>query len=250
VTVSINGKPCLAEKGEYLLDIAARAGVTIPCLCRHESLSGLAACRLCLAEVNENGRKRTVTACVFPVETDISVETETVAINSMRKTLISLLLAEAPGNERIIQLAKEYGAEENARFSKNSGGSCILCGLCVKACGELGLNCLAAVNRGTDKKISAAFEEPPEDCIGCGACAHVCPTACIKMEDADGKRLIWGREFEMLKCASCGGYFMPREQSGYLSARFTMPDPPVCGACAQARAAKKILGTAIRYGNA
>jgi NADH dehydrogenase/NADH:ubiquinone oxidoreductase subunit G len=241
VTAVINGKACPARRGEFLLDIADRNGIAIPRLCHHESLRGLASCRLCLAEVSENGRKRIVTSCVFPVTRDIEAETDTEDIRHMRKMLIGFMLAETPGNEEILRLAREYGAVDASRFGKYEGNRCVVCGLCVSACDELGRGCLSTVNRGTTKKVAAEYEEPPEDCIGCGACAHVCPTGCIEIEEDELTRTVWGKAFEMLICGVCGKPFMPRAQYEYLAQKIVMPDPPLCADCAQAALAKKYL---------
>ncbi|HWQ77600.1 MAG TPA: 2Fe-2S iron-sulfur cluster-binding protein [Anaerovoracaceae bacterium] len=241
VKVIINGKECLAEKGEFLLDIAERNGIVIPHLCRHESLRGLASCRLCIAEVTENGRKKIVTSCIFPVLRDIEAETDTRELRDIRKTLVTLLMAEVPDNERISLLAEEYGAGDSPRFSADQGNECMMCGLCVKACEELGCNAIATVNRGTAKKVSTPYEEPSAVCIGCGACAYVCPTGCIKMQEGYGVRKIWGKEFELIRCDVCGRQFMAKEQYEYLSKKCDSVEAPVCESCKQAGVARKLM---------
>ncbi|MDR3355140.1 MAG: (2Fe-2S)-binding protein [Synergistaceae bacterium] len=241
VTAVINGKACSARQGEFLLDVADRNDIAIPRLCHHESLRGLASCRLCLAEVSEGGRKRIVTSCVFPITRDIEVETNTEDIKNMRKMIIGFMLAQTPDNEKILQFAREYGSAETARFSEEKGNNCVVCGLCVNACEELGCGCLFTVNRGTTKKVAAPYEEPPEDCVGCGACAHVCPTGCIEIEETEFTRTIWGKAFEMINCSSCGKPFMPKAQYEYLAQKTDMPASPLCADCAQTALAKKYL---------
>ncbi len=241
VKAIINGKTCIAEKGEFLLDIAERNGIAIPHLCHHESLRGLASCRMCIVEVVENGRKKIVTSCIFPVMRDIVAETETEEIRDMRKTLLSLLMAEVPDNEKISLMAKEYGIGDYSRFHMDKGNECMMCGLCVKACEELGCTAIATINRGTTKKIATPYEEPSVECIGCGSCAYVCPTGCIKMEEGHGTRKIWNKEFEMLKCSVCGKYFITKEQYDYINEKCEMPEPPVCKSCKQKTIASKIV---------
>lgn len=243
VKVMINGKECIAEKGELLLDIAERNGIAIPHLCHHESLRGQATCRICIVEVVENGRKKVVTSCIFPVMRDIAVETDTEDIRNMRKTLLSLLMAEVPGDATISKMAEEYGvqAQDISRFSQDIGNECMMCGLCVKACEEVGCNAIATINRGTTKKIATPYEESSSACIGCGSCAYVCPTGCIKVEDEYGIRRIWGKEFELLKCSVCGKYFMTKEEYDYVNKELNSPEPPVCKSCKQIKIAKQMM---------
>ena len=49
--VTIDGKPCECQKGEFLLQIARRNGIEIPTLCHHESLPGQGCCLLFIFEV-------------------------------------------------------------------------------------------------------------------------------------------------------------------------------------------------------
>jgi len=63
---------------------------------------------------------------------------------------------------------------------------------------------ISSVNRGSGREIAPPFDEPPPDCIGCLACAEICPTACILYASSAQERTIWGRTFEMLRCSACG----------------------------------------------
>lgn len=248
INVIINGKKCLAEKGEFLLDIAERNEIAIPHLCHHEALRGQAACRLCIAEVRENGRKKIVTSCIFPVMRDLEAETDTEEIREMRKTLLSLLSAEVPESTTIASLAEEYGKGDGSRFAKDLGNECILCGLCVKACSELGCSAIATVNRGITKKISTPYDEPSAACIGCGSCAYVCPTGCIRIEERNGIRTIWNKEFELIRCDRCGRYYITKEENEYLRQRNGSVQgafPCICKNCRQAETAKKIVETSL-----
>lgn len=244
LNVIINGTECVAEKGEFLLDIAERNGIVIPHLCHHESLRGQAACRLCIAEVRENGRKKIVTSCIYPVMKDLEAETETEEIWEMRKVLIGLLAAEAPEDPAIEKLTEEYGRWDDNGLTKDYGNHCILCGLCVKACAELGCNAIATVNRGITKKISTPYDEPSAACIGCGSCAYVCPTECIKIDEQGGIRTIWNKEFELIRCICCGRYFMTKAEQEYLRQKCGGSQEELemrCKNCKQAEMAKKIM---------
>lgn len=231
--ITINGLKCEAQQGEYILQIARRNNIHIPTLCHSDSLSGQANCRLCVVEVMEKGRSRVVASCIFPVNEGMEVQTNSPKIREMRRTIIMLLAARVPENKELKKLCAEYGVQDISRFKKDPGEECILCGLCVRACDELGTGAISTVNRGITKKISTPFDEPSKECIGCGACAHVCPTGAVKIEENNGKRRIWGKEFDLVKCPRCGRHFSTREQLEYVSNKLEDKEenPGMCEDC-------------------
>jgi bidirectional [NiFe] hydrogenase diaphorase subunit len=62
------------------------------------------------------------------------------------------------------------------------------------------------------KRISTPYDEPSADCVGCGSCAVVCPAKAIECIETGESRSIWGKEFTLLKCTSCGRAFATREE--------------------------------------
>jgi ferredoxin len=48
--------------------------------------------------------------------------------------------------------------------------------------------------------------------MGCGSCAEVCPTGAIECTEQDGLRSIWGKDFELVCCESCGTLFATKEE--------------------------------------
>jgi len=209
--IFINNKPYEANASEKILDVARRNGIEIPTLCHSEALPGLASCRLCMVEVKENGRTGQVAACTHPVAEGIEVNTESELIAHHRKTLLQLYYLMAPQSKRIKAMLSYYHVPAFDRLPADKDNKCILCGLCTKACSELGTNAISTLNRGTDKKVGTAFDEPAITCIGCGACASICPTEAIEMSEQDGKRTIWEKTFQLLRCSDCGEYFTTPE---------------------------------------
>jgi len=204
MTITIDGKPCVCEEGEYILDIAKRNGVAIPTLCHHDGLPGQGCCRVCIVEVETDGMRNIVAACVYPVGSECAVFTDSEVISRQRNMVLSMLRSAAPESDMIAALCKEYGAQEQERFDKKAGEKCILCGLCVKACESLGTGAIATVERGVAKAVSTPYGEPSIACVGCASCASVCPTGNIAVSDDGKTREIWGKTFDIIACGKCG----------------------------------------------
>lgn len=219
--ILIDGRKLGAEKGETILAVARRAGIDIPTLCHHEALEPVGACRLCIVEITHkswNGWRNLVTSCLYPVEDGLEVLTDSERVRRERQTILSLLVARCPDSEIIRALADEHGgAVEYEPFT--DGSKCIMCYLCVRACAAVGCHAISAVNRGTSKEIAAPFHGSAESCVGCGSCAAICPTGHIKMDDAKGARGVWGRTFEMVRCAECGAPVMTAAYRDHAVAR-------------------------------
>jgi len=258
--IKINGNSYQADKGEYVLEVCRRNRILVPTLCHHDSLSGLGACRLCVVEVNEGNGNKVVISCVYPLSKDCEVFTESEKIKGIRKTILSMLKTRAPEGDRLASLCRMYGVEEDRRFTvpKSREGSsaqiqlasaCILCGLCTQACAALGTGAISTVGRGVVKKVSTAYGEPPEDCVGCGSCAAVCPTKAIKCRETKKIRYIWGREFDLLSCQSCGRFFATGEEYAFAlkkAAQDTGPladAPPLCDTCRRKKSADVLAAT-------
>ncbi len=179
--LEIDGKTVEIEAGNTLLDAARSIGIDIPTLCYHPALEPFGACRLCSVEIEKRGRTKVVTACNYPVEDGLVVRTNTPDIIEIRKLLLELLLARCPDEGRIQDLASEYGVSKPRFLIEDE--HCILCGLCTRVCEELvGVSAINVISRGVEREVGAPYNELSDDCIGCGACALVCPTEAIRLE--------------------------------------------------------------------
>ena len=56
VQLTINGQPVTAQSGQTILEAAQAAGIDIPVLCYHPSLSAWGACRMCLGRGQGHAR--------------------------------------------------------------------------------------------------------------------------------------------------------------------------------------------------
>jgi len=191
VTLTIDGRDVEAEKETSLLEAAKSIGISIPTLCYHPALSPFGACRLCTVEIISRGRSRLVTSCNYPVEEGLEVRTSSPPVIRARKMLIELMLARAPKAKVLQDLAREYGVDKVRFKVGNEEELCILCGLCVRMCEEVvGVSAINFTKRGTEREVTVLPEISPEVCIGCGACASVCPTGLITVEDLYGRKIL------------------------------------------------------------
>lgn len=217
VKITVDGKEMKAPEGSFLLDVLHAKNIFVPSLCHHEKIKPYHVCRVCIVEVEENGRRKVMTSCNMKVREGLTVHTTSEKLVRERKMLMELMLARSSKTPEIIALAKRLGVEET-RFPKEDNG-CILCGQCIKACEEVvGVSAIGFSSRGPDRKVSAPFDCEAERCIGCGSCVYVCPTNFIKMEEKDHIRKLplWHVEFKMQQCKKCGQDIAPEKQLKYI----------------------------------
>lgn len=202
VRVTIDGNQYEVDEGITVLEVARREGMEIPTLCYNKYLKPYGGCRMCLVEITSpmmGGRTKLVSSCTYPVEEGLVVQTGNEKVIEARKFIIELNLARCPDSEEIKELANEFGIvpeDEKPldvvgkylihRSKKPPHTKCILCGLCVRVCHEITQrDALCVVERGTRKRVTTPFEKVLETCIGCGACAYLCPTNAITVEEAE-----------------------------------------------------------------
>ena len=187
VTFMLDGRRVRAEAGEMLLGAARRAGARIPSLCHVEGLTPYSACRLCLVEVDG----KVVTACDYPLREGVSVSTTGARLERLRAGVIRLHLARAPAAAEVVRIAEEHGVAASGLRVGDPDNRCILCGLCVRVCGDVvGAHALTLSGRGQGRQVTLPYDEDDaRECIGCGACSWVCPTRCIEIEPIAIERL-------------------------------------------------------------
>lgn len=225
-TLSIDGKKVTVRAGAYVLEAIRKAKADVPTLCDHSSVEPYGGCRLCLVDVTRpewKGWMRLVAACLYPAEDGLEVFTNTERVVETRKVVLDLLLARCPNTPFVIELAAKYGVTKTTYAPNPEPTDCVLCGLCTRVCDAIGASAISAVNRGIGREIAPPFHEPPPDCIGCLACAKVCPTHCIEYEEKDGRRVIWKKEFDMLRCPRCGRAHITRAQAEHFGAKSGVP---------------------------
>jgi NADH dehydrogenase/NADH:ubiquinone oxidoreductase subunit G len=184
IKLEINGKLVEAQKGRTILQTARKAGIDIPTLCYDDRLDPYGGCRLCTVEIGRNNKTRLVASCIYPVENDLTVNTESERVIKARKMILELLLPLCPTGP-IESLAKKYGVEKSRFQGENSG--CILCGLCTRYCAEIKkANAISFIGRGVERDVAFLPEVASKVCSSCRECFAICPGGKLVGESQDG----------------------------------------------------------------
>ncbi len=187
--LKIDGQVVEVEEGATILDAAGKLGIEIPTLCHHPLLEPYGACRICTVEMKRGKRTRLVTACNYPAQEGIEVETASERVLQARRMIVEFELGRCADLPVLRKLADQLGIDRS-RFGTGKN-ECILCGLCVRTCWELvGAKAISFANRGTEREVTTPYHEVSQACIGCGACVAVCPTGVLRMEDVRGREVI------------------------------------------------------------
>src|SRR5665647_70782 len=230
--ITVNGQEREVRAGESILDLCRREEIHIPTFCYHQAFGGQGACRMCMVELKEPGQEhsRVVAACTYPIKGPVEIITESERVTKLRRTIVMLLARRAAGNPLMEALVKNYDARGLPAIEVEPA-NCILCGLCIHACEEMGKTAIWSMFRGIDKRIATPYDEASDDCIGGAACARVCPTQAIQLEEEGAVRRIWNKTFSLVACQRCGQHYATPEELAYLHERSVYGQEQYCEAC-------------------
>ncbi len=263
ITLKIDGRDIKTTKGISVLEAALKGGIYIPHLCHHPNLRPVAACRLCLVEIE--GIPGVNPSCITPAAEGMVVKTKSPTIDKLRFMAMELMLANHPLDCSTcpkylsceLQSLKQFiGITEELRVKRWSGSfpvvtsnplfvhdfqRCVLCGRCVRACHEMrGAGVLSFIGRGNETKIGTAYDRSLAEagCRFCGACVEVCSTGALRDKEGiiDSKK---GKKGSLVPCkyACPVGVDVPRYirlitqgkyDESYAVVREKLPLPSVC----------------------
>jgi bidirectional [NiFe] hydrogenase diaphorase subunit len=204
ITFTLNGREVSASDDQTILDVARENGVNVPTLCHLPGLSATGGCRLCMVEVA--GSPKLQPACIVKATEGISVTTDSERLQTYRRLIVELLLAErnhvcsvCVANTRcglqdlavsmaLHHVRFEYQAPplqmdaSHRRFVLDHS-RCVLCTRCVRVCDEIeGAHTWDVMGRGEASRVVTDMNQPwgeAETCTGCGKCITVCPTGAL-----------------------------------------------------------------------
>ncbi|MEB3156725.1 MAG: bidirectional hydrogenase complex protein HoxU [Cyanobacteriota bacterium] len=204
LTLRIDGYTVAVPGGATLLEACRAAGVQLPVLCHLDGLTPVAACRLCLVEVEGGGRL--LPACATAAVEGLVVRSDTAELREVRRMAVELFFAEgnhvcafcvANGSCELQDVAVQVGMDHSRfpyQYPRRSVDAshplfsldhnrCILCTRCVRVCDEIeAAHVWDVAHRGAHCQIIAGLDQPwgeVDACTSCGKCVEVCPTGAL-----------------------------------------------------------------------
>ncbi|MGH9106536.1 MAG: 2Fe-2S iron-sulfur cluster-binding protein, partial [Acidimicrobiales bacterium] len=96
VTITLDGRPTKARKGEMLIAAAERAGTYIPRFCYHPRMKPVGMCRMCLVQVKGPRGFSLSPACFIPVTEGMEAVTESPEVKKAQDGVLEFLLINHP----------------------------------------------------------------------------------------------------------------------------------------------------------
>lgn len=212
VTIKIDDRTLTIPAGLTILEAAEQNGIPIPHLCFLKDLNEIAACRMCMVEVE--GAERLVPSCNTEVFDGMVIRTNTNRVRQARKTNLRLILSQhdsnctvcvRSGNCELQQLSHDLNIhfqpyEVQPERSKVDLGApivreaskCIKCMRCVQVCDKVqSMNIWDVAGTGSRTTVDVSYNRSLKftDCTYCGQCVTHCPTGALTVRDDTNKAL-------------------------------------------------------------
>jgi NADH-quinone oxidoreductase subunit G len=207
VNVTINGIPVSVPEGGTILEATRLAGCPVPTLCYLKGINEIAACRVCVVELE--GADHLITACNNICTEGMHIHTNSLKVREARRTNIELILSQhrincpACNRDKSCQLKKiansinmddsmnfrhEYPADswdETFPLIRNES-KCIKCMRCISFCDKvqsLGIWDMVGTGSHTTVGVSGNRTIRNADCALCGQCITHCPVNALRSRD-------------------------------------------------------------------
>ena len=203
VNLTIDNFPVSVPEGTTILEAAKTLHIEIPHLCYLKDLNEIAACRLCVVEVE--GVDRLVTSCNNTVTEGMVVNTNSPRVRMARRTNIQLILSQHDsectscvrnGNCTLQSTARDLNIyslayDKNVKkavWDKNlplirDESKCIKCMRCVQVCDKIQtVNIWDVSGTGTRTTVDVSHNRALDnsECTYCGQCITHCPVGALR----------------------------------------------------------------------
>ena len=212
VTLKIDNQIVTVPEGTTILEAAKSVHINIPTLCYLKDINEIAACRLCVVEIE--GHVRLVPSCDNVVSEGMVVYTNSPRVREARRVNLRLLLSQhdtqctkctRSGNCKLQQLTTDYNllGEHYVKDLKKTPDDysnpivrvtnrCVRCMRCVQICDKVqSMNIWDLIGTGsrTDVGVRNFRTLAESDCTFCGQCVTHCPVGALQERDDTGR--VW-----------------------------------------------------------
>lgn len=206
VNLTIDGKKVSVPGQTTIMEAAESVGIHIPRLCYLKDLNEIAACRVCVVEVD--GKDKLITSCNNVVLEGMEVKTNSKKVRSHRKTTVELLLSQH--SNKCVSCARNQNCSlqdltydlnireipyeehlEKQEWNNNfplirDSTRCIKCMRCIQVCDKMqSLNVWGLEGTGARTTVNVTGGRKIEDanCSLCGQCITHCPVGALSERD-------------------------------------------------------------------
>ena len=206
VKLTIDGKTVTAREGTTILEAARDNGIHIPSLCYLKEINQIAACRICVVEIE--GITRLMPACDNQVAEGMVIRTNSPRVREARRVNLQLILSQhdcrcatcvRSGNCTLQKLANDmnllsvpYETElpiqrwnQKLPLIRNAA-KCVKCMRCVQICDKVqGLHIWDVAGTGSRTTVNVSKNRKLEeaDCAYCAQCVTHCPVGALYERD-------------------------------------------------------------------
>ena len=206
VTLTIDGYQVSVPAGTTILEAARQANIKIPTLCYLKEINEIAACRICVVEVE--GQDRLVPACATQVREGMVVNTYNDRVKRTRRINLRLILSQhngdctlciRNGNCSLQELLRDNNLVYNNypkdftdkpwpgdEYLIRDETKCIKCMRCIQVCDKIqGMHIWDVVGTGSRTTVGVSLNRTlaTSDCALCGQCVTHCPVGALYARD-------------------------------------------------------------------